>query len=383
MSKGKVRRPSIPGQVQRELWARAAGRCEFRGCNELLYLDDLTQKRSNLAVISHIVSYSPDGPRGDPVRSRALEKDIRNLMLTCRDHGKIIDDSAQEADYPEELLLEFKREHEQRVRMLTEAKDDAQTHVLLLQASIDARDLEIDPKAAFRAILPRYPAVEAPLIIDLSGVAIPANSEGFFPTMAESIRKETLTLLRRRPGGRTIRRLSVFALAPVPLLVHFGHVLGDIPQVDLYQRHRSSQDWTWKDEEAFGEFYETLMPESASDRDHNVALILSVSALVARDQVLATLGSNTLVYEIQAREPGPDFLSSLKRLEVFGSKVRSILGHLRDAHKDETVHLFAAVPAPAAIEFGRNIRGYHPTFAVYEYLKADRTYFAALVVNRR
>ncbi len=38
-------------------------------------------------------------------------------MLTCRDHGKIIDDKGREEEYPEELLLEFKREHERRVRI--------------------------------------------------------------------------------------------------------------------------------------------------------------------------------------------------------------------------------------------------------------------------
>ena len=62
--KQKSVRPTIPLQLQNELWARAAGRCEFRGCNKLLYKDDLTQKRSNLAIISHIVAFSPDGPRG-------------------------------------------------------------------------------------------------------------------------------------------------------------------------------------------------------------------------------------------------------------------------------------------------------------------------------
>src|SRR5947207_2633788 len=107
----KDARPTIPEQIQRELWARAAGRCEFRGCNKLLYKDGLTQKRSNLAVISHIVAFSPDGPRGDSIRSQQLEKNINNLMLTCRDHGKIIDDKEREMEYPEQLLIEFKREH--------------------------------------------------------------------------------------------------------------------------------------------------------------------------------------------------------------------------------------------------------------------------------
>src|SRR5712692_8198849 len=198
-------RPPIPEQIQRELWARAAGRCEFRGCNKLLYKDSLTQKRANLAVISHIVAYSPDGPRGDVVLSQQLEKDISNLMLTCRDHGKIIDDKAREVEYPEELLRGFKREHELRVRMLTEAKEDAQTHVLLLQVPIDKRTIVIDQAEAFRAILPKYPVEETAAIIDLNGMAIATSSEGFFPVAAQSIAEQTRDYLRTRFDKRGIK----------------------------------------------------------------------------------------------------------------------------------------------------------------------------------
>src|SRR5690242_10483806 len=84
-------RPKILDQTLRELWARAAGRCEFRGCNQLLYKDTLTQERVNVAHVSHIVAFRPDGPRGDVVRSSALARDIRNLMLTCSKHGRVID----------------------------------------------------------------------------------------------------------------------------------------------------------------------------------------------------------------------------------------------------------------------------------------------------
>ncbi|MGH2530930.1 MAG: SAVED domain-containing protein [Thermomicrobiales bacterium] len=377
-------RPKIPDQTQRELWARAAGRCEFRGCNELLYRDGLTQHRSNLAIISHIVSFSPDGPRGDQIRSTQLEKDIRNLILTCRDHGKIVDDKALEAAYPEDLLQEFKREHEARVRMLTEITADAQTHVLLLQASIDARDFEIDEQAAFRAILPKYPAEESARVIDLTGGRASTETDGFFSMTAASISEQTRDLLRRRPGGRRITTLSVFALAPVPLLVHFGHELGDIDHVDLYQRHRDGQDWMWKAEEEADEFYEVLCPETADDGESAIALVLSVSAPVGRDKITVALGRDAILYEIRAKDPSFDFLRSRKRLEVFGYEVRRLLTDLREAYgHDRMIHVFAATPAPVAIEFGRSIKDYDPPFLIYEYRKADRLYVPALTVNCR
>ncbi len=381
----KNTRPTIPEQIQRELWARAAGRCEFRGCNKLLYKDSLTQKRANLAVISHIVAYSPDGPRGDIVRSQQLEKDIKNLMLTCRDHGKIIDDKAREVEYPEELLREFKREHELRVRMLTEAKEDAQTHVLLLQVPIDKRTIMIDQAEAFRAILPKYPAEETATIIDLNGMAIATASEGFFPVATQSITEQTRNHLRKRSDKRNIKNLSVFALAPVPLLIYFGYLLGDIDHVDLYQRHRDAQNWIWKneaEEEEGKEFYKVFYPEATVDSRRKIALLLSVSNLVKRSEVEATLGEEPLVYEIRAEEPGLDFLKSRKRLERFGYETRTLLEFLRVTYNHAyEVHLFAAVPAPAAIEFGRHIQGHHPLFLVYEYQKAARIHLPALQVN--
>jgi hypothetical protein len=384
MGKNKTR-PTIPEQIQRELWARSAGRCEFRGCNKLLYKDSLTQKRANLAVISHIVAYSPDGPRGDILQSQQLEKDIKNLMLTCRDHGKLIDDKAREVEYPEELLREFKHEHELRVRMLTEAKEDAQTHVILLQVPIDKRTVMIDQEEAFRAILPKYPIEEAAAIIDLNGMAIATLSEGFFPVAAQSIMEQTHNFLRSRRDKRNIKNLSVFALAPVPLLIYFGYLLSDIDHVELYQRHRDSQNWIWKGEaegEKGREFYKILSPEATSNNRRKVALLLSVSNLIKRSEVEATLGEEPLVYEIRAEEPGLDFLKSRKRLEMFGHETRKLLEFLRVGY-DHTceVHLFAAVPAPVAIEFGRHIQGHHPLFLVYEYQKAARVHLPALQVN--
>lgn len=380
----KNRRPQIYDQTQRELWARAAGRCEFRGCNKLLYKDELTQTRSNLAIISHIIGFSADGPRGDPVRSPQLAQDIKNLMLTCRAHGKIIDDKAREVEYPEHVLQEFKREHEQRIRLLTESKDDAQTHVLLVQASIGQRDVYINETDAFRAILPKYPAEERATLIDLSGLMLHPGHEDVFRWLADNITERTRPLLTRQGGQARIKSLSVFALAPVPLLIHLGHILGDIEHVDLYQRHRISQNWTWSTEEEAGEFYDVLQPDGCDNDDRPIALLLSVSDSIRHDYVTARLGDGTLIYEIRGKEPSQDFLRSRKRLELFGYEARKLLSMLRDTcGHDRPIHLFAAVPTPVAIEFGRNVKAFDSPFVVYEYQKVNRAYLPALTINDR
>jgi len=270
------------------------------------------------------------------------------------------------------------------IRLLTESREDAQTHVLLLQAPIDGHDVAINATDAFRAILPQYPAEEDAILIDLSGTELRADTAGFFPLMAQCITARVRPLLRRHAGQPRIQSLSIFALAPIPLLVHFGSLLGDMHRVDLCQRHRVRQDWTWGEEEEAGAFYEVLKPESIVNNEQEVALVLSISEPVVHARVRAALGSEPLVYEIRAREPSRDFLTSGKRLEMFGYEVRKLLYEFRTWHEHHrVVHLFAAVPAPVAIEFGRSLKEFDPPFLVYEYQKGTRTLVPALVVHAR
>ena len=53
--------------------------------------------------------------------------------------------------------------------------------------------------------------------------------------------------------GRKITHLSVFAIAPMPLLMFLGKCIGDTISSDLYQRHRNIADtnhaWSWPVEE--------------------------------------------------------------------------------------------------------------------------------------
>jgi hypothetical protein len=374
--------------MQRELWARAAGRCQFRGCNKLLFKDALTQQRSNLCVISHVVSYSPNGPRGDAVRSPALATDLRNLMLTCREHGKVIDDRARVDDYPEDLLLDFKREHESRIRIVTGYDASARTHVLIVEAAVGGRPVHVDESDAYRAILPRYPAEEDALRINLGDLALKPRRHAAWTAAAEAITDGVHQILRRRSGARRVQTLSVFALAPIPLLVHLGTRLGDLQHVELYQRHRRGQTWRWPEDEEADVFFETrirALERAATEGEggeSDTALVLSVSGRVTRRHVVAALGDRARVYDLAAIRPGLDFLSSRTRLEVFGYEFRRILTAVRGMHgPDHLLHLFAAVPAPIAIEIGRALRSVDPPVLVYDWDAAGRAYTPVLTVN--
>src|SRR2546430_10127164 len=76
--------------IQCLLWGKAAGRCEFAGCNKPLWKSSVTQEQVNIAQKAHIYSFSDDGPRGNKeILSQHLNQ-LGNLMLICHEcHVKI------------------------------------------------------------------------------------------------------------------------------------------------------------------------------------------------------------------------------------------------------------------------------------------------------
>ena len=72
---------TIPQKTQSALWARAGGRCQYRGCNEDLVGDLISGREdATFGFIAHIVGDSVEGPRGDAVRSPQLARSLENLL---------------------------------------------------------------------------------------------------------------------------------------------------------------------------------------------------------------------------------------------------------------------------------------------------------------
>ena len=128
-------RPNIPDKTQTRLWLQAGGRCQYEGCNEPLWRDDLTMADMNGAYVAHIVAATPNGPRGDATLSPKLAIEISNLMLMCDKHHRLID-REQVAEHPVDRLTAMKKAHEARIELLTSLQEDKKSHVLFYGANI-------------------------------------------------------------------------------------------------------------------------------------------------------------------------------------------------------------------------------------------------------
>lgn len=348
-----TKRPTIPFKTQVKLWTVAAGRCEFPGCNSQLWNDELTIKEMNRSNIAHIVSWTPTGPRGSLADSQRLSISFGNLMLVCLTHGKLIDDKAYIDEYTVQKLITFKKNHEERILRQTSIQEDHKTTILRFVANIADRKVNIPLQKVHTAIAPKYPADDKGIEINFLSLDGDGN-EDYWKTLAKQIKNEMHKNLTTGMDGKSIKHLSVFALGPIPLLVQLGASIGNNIPSYLYQHHRDTGEWIWKDDDKGWKGYE-IKKKEVDKGNKNIALILSLSGKIHEEEISKTLDVGS-TYEMTIENPLPTFLNTRKTLEDFKKEYRKLLSNIRRDHGINCqIHLFPAVPAPIAILCGQEL----------------------------
>lgn len=362
----------IPTKVVVNLWMLAAGRCEFRGCNEELWQDKLTLTRMNNAHVAHIISDSPDGPRGDPILSEKHNKDLSNLMLLCKTHHDMVDDDKRVVEFPVELLRQYKLEHEDRIRRLTAIHPSLPTEVILFGTKISEHQAQINYEMACNVITPkRYPASDRPIALDLTSIKFNEHDAEFWDSVPKLIDRGIRPYLDDNigPSGRPIEHLSVFALAPIPALIYLGKKIGDKKQTDVYQLHRHPVGWNWVNHEDDIAYEFDCTPSPDNGIDIPIVINLSLSNPIQNQDIERHFSVKPHIYRLSITQPVPDFLQTQKQLTSFVKKWRQLLSVVLSEHGNSgLLHLFAAVPNSIAVEIGRSLMKVDRPMALYERL---------------
>ncbi len=103
------------------LWGKAAGRCSCPGCSNICisYFEKSGDKV--LGEMAHVIPQSSKGP-----------DTYENLILLCPYHHEMVDKAS--ADFPLELLHQWKRQHELRVEQSLEGAQFTDAKSLFLFA---------------------------------------------------------------------------------------------------------------------------------------------------------------------------------------------------------------------------------------------------------
>jgi hypothetical protein len=343
---------TIPQKVQSALWARAAGRCEYRGCNKALIGDLVAGRQDPLfGFIAHIVADSPEGPRGDAERSPRLARDIENLMLMCATHHKLIDVDGV-TDHPEDILLNMKAEHEGRIATVTGIDEDRASHVIRFGASIGKNEALVSTRAIFLAMPPdHHPATETTIDLEMIGSSFQDDEPEFWRLQKENLDRLFAAKVRGRIERQEIRHLSVFALAPQPLLIELGRLLYDIVPAVIHQRHREPQTWKWQPDQPPISWIEH---GSDSERHDTIALKLAVSASITDDRIRGVLGDDVSIWSLEAENPHNDIVRSPEDQSSYRQRLRRLFNDIKAHHgENQMINVFPALPASLAVETGR------------------------------
>ncbi|MGA7323552.1 MAG: SAVED domain-containing protein [Rhodomicrobium sp.] len=207
-------------------------------------------------------------------------------MSMCGDCHDEIDKN--EALYPAPKLIEMKREHEERIRYLTELAPEGRTTLLILRGQIADRPVDISFDEMRDAVAPMYPIDRKGHIIDVTNLG-DDRAPDYFETAARVIKSGMKDFYARRIDGTAPRHVSVFALASIPLLVLFGRHVSDKIQVQFFQRHRDgTKPWKWQEDSLEPLAFDSELVRDGRD-SNRVGVILSISGRIERNTLPADI----------------------------------------------------------------------------------------------
>jgi SMODS-associated and fused to various effectors sensor domain len=373
---------SVGQTISNMLWGRAAGRCQFPGCNKPLWKSSVTQERVNIGQRAHIWSFSSDGPRGHEGIDATDLNSIQNLMLVCHECHQKMDHRKDGGRYTVALLQESKTRHEARIELVTGIDPSRRSHVLLYGANVGDHSSPLSFQLAAGAMFPdRYPAESRPITLGMINSAWKDRDAEFWKIEETNLRRQFDEKVRARLATGDIEHLSVFGFAPQPLLILLGSLLTDITPVDVYQLRREPQGWKWADAHIDVELIVDRPAEPKSDP----ALVLSLSATITTDRIRAVLGDAASCWTLTLPRRHNDWLQTRDELRAFRQALRPLLDQIKAVHgQTALLHIFPAMPVAAAVELGRvRMPKADMPWCIYDQLNDSGGFIHALTLGAR
>lgn len=345
----KVR--GIKPAVERELWARAGGCCQFQGCNKLVYKSEVTHERVNAAEMAHIYAFSAAGTRGNKgLRNKKKLNSVANLLLVCRGCHKNIDKPGAANKYTVELLQDWKRAHEDRIRRVVQIDPKKNSHVVIYGGKIGTTQPVLDPVLAMYAMFPLwYPADDRAIDLKMECSHEDKTPE-FWKTEEAHLRKIVNEQIVPRAKESKPGHFSIFALADQPLLTLLGTLIPSLIRAVVYQPHRNPDNWEWAPPPRNFKFVINRPPAVGNPP----ALVFSLSSPVAHNRITSVIGTNASIWELTSSAPGTDSIRAAGQLAAFRDITRALIDEIYAAHPRLThLPIFQVMPSSCAVVLGR------------------------------
>lgn len=375
-----IARHKIKDIVRLRLYVGAGGMCEYLGCQKNLLEHKISRLKTNLGEQAHIVAYNEGGPRGTD-EDRPLDiNEVNNLMLLCGDCHKVIDDHKEMHSI--KLLREYKKQHEIAIADALRgiSSNYQRTQIVVFEVPISGKLSQIPDEHCYQAIRPNYPTDKI-LRLSINDLSNIFDEKDIYKILGERIKDWVSIELSNSRSN--IPHYSVFALAPIPMLILFGNLLGRFTSCDFYNRQHIKDNWSWVEDAPVVNFNWHLV--QAGSQSCNVALMVHTSGVNAVDSLPSEIDDTFSVYEICPLDElaSKNAMQNRKSLENFKNCYEDFRRALNQQHKNlQKISLFPAVSPSVALMLGRElISKIDPSLSVYDKNKASGGFNFALEVN--
>jgi hypothetical protein len=298
--------------------------------------------------------------------------------LVCHDCHKTIDQDKEGQHYSAELLLKWKDEHESRITIVTGVDPTKKSHVILYGANIGDQTSKLQPEAANDALFPEwYPASERPILLSMSWEG-KDKEPLYWKTEARNLASAFNRQIRPLLDSPECQHLSLFTLAPIPLMILFGSLLTDKVPAQTYQLHREPfQTWKW----LLGPTDFTFQVNRPASTAYPPALVLSLSDHIDLSTIAG--GDSFSVWELTIARPYNDFLKSKEQLSLFRKTVRELISDIGKEHgKQSPLTIFPAIPVSCAVDLGRiRMPKADSLWIIYDYINERRKFMRAMEIG--
>lgn len=372
---GKPRKIDVNTQLL--LFSKSAGRCEI--CNKQLTKDIRTGVDVIWGEKAHIYAFNEGGARAQ--KDKTYLNTLDNLLLACPDCHEKIDKKPLESFYSTEVLQQMKAKHEKRIEIGTEVGEERKTKVLKMIASINEEKITADKNSIFDALIKeRLISADSNYCeIDFSSTS-GQNTGTYWDQKAAEI-DEKLKIFSQEVLRDKIEYISVFAIGPIPLLMHLGSKLENKVKTIVFQRHRGGEHWRWEKEEPNSKY---SLKEIQKGKDNTkVALLISISGFVDKAELPKEIDENYFIYEIFF-DPNPNYncLEAKEDVFEFEKAFVSAISTIKNNHSGLThIDFFPATPAPIAIVCGRSLnKNADPKARIYNLVRG-KPFEYSLTIN--
>lgn len=316
-------------------------------------------------------SDTPGSPRGDSPLTEGERSAAANLLLLCPDCHRTIDAKDLRDLYTEEFLRKVKADHEERVAKATNFEVMRRTLVISTRAQVRGSGVHPTPREIAESMVSSNLQAHVrdgevvQVVLDIQD----SEDDSWVWNRARARMDSALERLAREVGQGSVDHVSVFAIAPIPILAYLGSRLDDKLTVEVFERRRATttQVWCWDDTTPEVKFEFTASAPDLLATD--VLVVVSVSGTVDEERIPTDVsGSARIDLRPVGVMPRLGLVDSRHTRDALQAAWLGVLGTMEASWpRAQRVHVLGAVPASLAVFIGQSrIRQVHPAFIVYQ-----------------